>query len=206
MADDLPVALRPAPIGCITGTIVDQNGSPVPAAKIQAGAGGKGFESGEVTYSNADGRFKFEDMRPGEYLLFIYAAEYPLPVVQPQDTVGPVTVPLGTGCADASKSLGPRAAKLKLHVIHAITQEPLKDARAHLNGNHANGGGWSLNAGSDGPADNDGAILIEVPALTTFTIQAGGKGYADSQTLPLSPLQPQQVQEITIVLQRDPPR
>jgi hypothetical protein len=200
---DLPVALKPAPTGCITGTIVDQNGSPVPAARIQAGPSRKGFESGEVTYSNADGEFKFQDMRPGEYLLFIYAAEYPNPVVQPQNNVGPLNVPSGTGCADASKKLGPRAAKLQLHVIDATTQERIKEAPVHLNGKDDNGGVWSLNAWSD---DGNGAAFTLVPAFTAFTVQAGVKGYAKSQILTMSPLQPEQVQEITIVLQRDPRR
>jgi hypothetical protein len=203
--NDFPVALRPAQSGCITGAIVDQNGSPVAAARIQASSGGQGFSSGGVTYSNANGQFKFEGMRPGEYYLFLDAAEYPPSLIQSQNNVGHVTVPSGISCADASKRLGPRAAKLHLRVIDATTQELLRGAQVHLTGNIANSGGWSLNAGADRneAAADDRASLIPVPALTTFTVQASSKGYA-SQILTISPMQPQEVQEITIVLQPDP--
>jgi hypothetical protein len=92
--------------------------------------------------------------------------------------------------------------------MDAATQELLKEAQVHLTGNMANGGGWSLNVGAygEGPADDDRAALIPVAALTTITVQAGSKGYANSQPLTISPMQPQQVQEITIVLQPHPGR
>jgi hypothetical protein len=203
--DNLVVALRPVQTGCIAGTIVDQNGSPVPTARLQAISSGQSFESGGVTFSGAGGRFKFEGIRPGEYSIFIYAAEYPLPLIQPQDMVGHVTVASGIACADGSKRLGSRAAKLRLRVMDAATQELLKEAPVYLTGSIANGG-WSLNAGAfrEDPAEDDRVDLVPVPALTAITVQASSKGYANSQTLTIPPLQPQEVQEITIVLQPNP--
>jgi hypothetical protein len=90
--------------------------------------------------------------------------------------------------------------------MDATTQELLKEAQVHVAGNIANGGGWSLNIGADceEPADSDRAALIPVPALTTITVQASSKRYANSQSLTILPMQPQQVQEITIVLHPDP--
>jgi hypothetical protein len=206
--DDLSVALRPAQTGCITGTVVEQNGSTVPRVRIQASSYNQGFDLGGVTYSDADGRFKFVGMRPGEYSIFTYAAEFPWPLTQPEGWVVYVTVPSGIDCADASVRLGARAAKLRVRVMDAATQELLNEAQVHLTGNMANGGGWSLNVGAygEGPADDDRAALIPVAALTTITVQAGSKGYANSQPLTISPMQPQQVQEITIVLQPHPGR
>jgi hypothetical protein len=92
--------------------------------------------------------------------------------------------------------------------MDATARESLREAHVHLTGNIANGGGWSLNpwAGYQGPPEDDGAALIPVPALTTITVQAGSKGYANSKILTIAPLQPQEVREITIVLQPDPRR
>jgi hypothetical protein len=203
--DDLSIALRPEETGCITGTLVDQKGLPVPKARIQAADSMRqSFLSGGVTYSGADGRFEFEDMRPGKYLIFTYPAEYPMPLTQMED-VGHVTVASGIDCADASMRLGPRAAKLRVHVMDATTHELIKEAQVHMTGSLANGG-WSQNVGADReePADGDRAALIPVPALTTITVDASSKGYANSQTLTISPMQPQQVQDITILLQPNP--
>ena len=115
--DDLSVALRPAQRGCITGRIVDQDGSSVPTVRIQAISYNQGFESGGVTYSDADGRFKFAGIRLGEYSIFAYAAEFPFPTTQPEDWAVHVTVPSDLDCADASIRLGLRAAKLRVRVM-----------------------------------------------------------------------------------------
>jgi len=195
-AREVAVALRPLQMGCITGSVVDQQGAPVAGARIQTSAGGGNFDR-RIPWKTTDakGRFRIDGAQPGGYAIFTQAEGYSLPGNQQDGSVTDVTVPSGSACADVAIKLGPRAAKLSVKVIDAVTQTPLEDAEVWAAGNFVHAGGWSQKVGAD---------PTPVPALTQFNVYAHAAGYLNAQALTILPMQPEQTQQITIALQPKP--
>jgi hypothetical protein len=188
------VALRPLKLGCITGTVADRQGSPVSGARIQADSTNDPGAGWKIT--DTRGHFRFDGAQPGDHTIFIYAEGYPIPGSFEDGLMSKVTVASVPECADVVIKLGPKAAKLSVKVIDAVTQTPLEDAEVWAAGNFAHEGGWSLRVSAD---------PMPVPALTQFNVYAHAAGYVNPPSPPtVLPMQPGQTQEITIALQPKP--
>jgi len=189
---EVAVALRPLQTGCVTGTVVDQQGTPIAGARIQAGPGGENFDPGTWKSTDAKGHFRIDGVQPGNLPIYTYAEGYPLPTSQKDSSFTEVTVGSRSECAETNIKLGPKAAKLWVKVVDIVTQKPVKDAEVWAAGNFADGGTWSQKIAAD---------PTPVPALTQFFVRASAEGYVKPQPMTILPMQPEQTQEITIALQ-----
>lgn len=182
------VALRPVQMGCIAGAVIDEQGSGVAKARIQASSETERFLPPSFTSTDANGRFRIDSVQPGPHIIFVDAMDYPLTLSGGHTRIN---VPPGVQCADAMIALGPKAAKLRVRVVDSVTQEPVKDAEVWLSGKYTNGG-WGMRGIAD---------PTPVPALSLITVHATAEGYVESQPVTVSPMEPEQTQEITIALQ-----
>lgn len=186
---EIAIALRPVQMGCISGTVIDEQGSGVPQARIQAISANERFLPSASTSTDAAGQFRIDGVQPGPHTILVDAAGYPF--TAPYRVMTGITVTSGAPCADAIMALGPKAAKLRVRVVDSVTQEPVKDASVWLIGEYTNGG-WSMRVIAD---------PTPVPALSLITVHAAAEGYIESQPVTVSPMEPEQTQEITIALQ-----
>jgi 5-hydroxyisourate hydrolase-like protein (transthyretin family) len=192
---EIAAALRPLQVGCIAGTVLDQQGIPVSDIRIQLirSAENLRFDPG-VKSTEKNGRFKFEGLQPGDYFVFTHAEllGYVPGLSQGSSEYSVVAVEPGGGCSATTISLGPKAAKLEVTVVDATTQTAMPEAAVWLSGNHSNGfGGWSLKAVGN---------PVLAPSLTQFQLSAGAKGY-QTRKMDMPPLQPEEVQKVVIQLQ-----
>jgi hypothetical protein len=190
---EVTVALRPVETGCITGIVTDQQGKAVVGARVQAELSSDATDriGREVpaVLTQADGRFKFDVVHPGRYVVFAHGKleEYPIDQGDPEFTA--LTVRPSQGCAELTINLGPKAARLQIEVVDAVTQKPLKYS-AWASGKHVRGG-WTLNMVAN---------PMPVPALKQFEVTVRASGYG-GQNVMVAPLQPEETFELTIELE-----
>lgn len=192
---EIAVALRPLQVGCIAGTVLDEQGIPVSGIRIQVNRSAEHlkFDPGVKSTDN-NGKFKFEGLQPGNYFVFTHAEllGYVPGLSQESGEYSMVAVAPGAGCSATAISLGPKAAKLELLVVDAITQAVVPKAAVWLSGTYRNGlGYWSLNA--------IGTPVL-APSLTQFQLSAGARGY-QTRKIDVPPLQPEETQKFVIQLQ-----
>jgi hypothetical protein len=189
-AREVPVTLRPVAMGCITGTAVDEQGSPLGNATLQTSSQTQGGSCGRAS-TDASGHFRFDEVQPGAYTLFTQAKGYPLPGVE-DGSVARVAVPPGRVCPEVSIRLGRKAARLSVKIADGVTRKPVKGAEVWVSGEYIQGGGWSLRAIADPTL---------VPALTAFEIHVTAQGYLKAPPRAFLPMQPEETQQLTIALQ-----
>jgi len=190
---ELKVSLRPTQTGCITGIVVDQARAPLTGVEVRPSlndfANGLLNREAPPVRSGADGRFSLKTLHPGNYSLFTNAIALGYPMSLGEEGFTSLTVQPGAGCADITIKLGPKAGKLALSVLDAVTRKPLKDYSAWLNAET-----WSM------------AVVgnpMPVPAFKEMQLSVGANGY-QFRTVTLSPLQPDERRPLTIEL--DPAR
>jgi hypothetical protein len=192
---EVSAALRPVQTGCLVGSAVDQQSLPVIGVKIQPSISAEHLETRVPSkLTDKNGRFRFDGVQPGDYTVFTDAAGYPPTLNQEGLEYARVSVQPISACADIAIRLGPKAAKLRVRVVDAVTRKPLQGSTVWLDGEHGGHGLWSLRVIGD-------PMLI--PALRQFHVSARAQGYLRSQTLTISPLQPEETQQLTIELQPD---
>jgi len=192
---EIAAALRPLQVGCIAGTVLDQQGIPVSGIRIQLNriAEHLRFDPGVKSTDN-NGKFKFEGWQPGDYFVFAHAEllGYAPGLSQESGEYSNVAVAPGAGCSATSISLGPKAAKLEVTVVDATTQTAVPGAAVSVSGNYSNGvGSWSLRAMGN---------PVLAPSLTQFQLSAGARGY-QTRKIDMPPLQPEEIQQVVIQLQ-----
>jgi hypothetical protein len=192
---EIAAALRPLQVGCIAGTVLDQQGIPVSGVRIQLNriAEHLRFDPGVKSTDN-HGKFKFEGLQPGDYFVFTHAEllGYVPGLSQESGEYSMVAVAPGAGCSATTISLGSKAAKLEMIVVDATTQTAVPGAAVSLSGNYSNGvGSWSLRAI---------ASPVLAPSLTQFQLSAGARGY-QTRKIDVAPLQPEEIQRFVIQLQ-----
>jgi hypothetical protein len=188
---ELTVALRPVQLGCLAGRVVDQQGNSAPRHRIELSMHSENLVfNPESKLTNKSGKFKFEHLHPGAYSVFTQA-ELPFYVPGLGD-FSTVVVPSGPGCTATTIRLGPKAAKLQFTVLDGVTHSPIGEANVTLSdSDDAGRGSWSLRALAN---------PMPVPALRRFELWAGAKGY-QTRAIEISPLQPEEVQKLTVYLQ-----
>jgi hypothetical protein len=87
--------------------------------------------------------------------------------------------------------VGPKAAKLSVKVIDALTRKPIKDAEAWASAGDSQDA-WTLRMIAD---------PMPVPALISFDVYASAPGYAKAGPLSVSPLPAEEAHQVIIALQ-----
>lgn len=129
----LRVAAQTA-LGSIEGVVVDSDNAPVAGVSVYpvSGPAGTGRSHGAIT--NADGRFRIEQLVPGAYQLSAFKTEdgyadtaEPF-YASPEHPLHSVTVDSATQHADISLQLAPKCGILHMEVSDAVNQRPITHA------------------------------------------------------------------------------
>jgi len=194
-AREFTAELRPLETGCVTGTVVDHHGTPVPQARIQISSDDNRFHHDANKTTDANGRFRADGIQPGRSQIVVYAAGYPLSFNPSDGTVTEIDVASGADCADANIRLGPKAAKLLVDVIDATTQKPIEGAQGWLRADFVDDGSSRMVAI---------AVPTQVRARTQFSLYVHADGYLKPAPVAVLPMQPEETQEITVALRPEP--
>ena len=187
----LDVALRPLQTGCLTGTVVDDQGAPVANVSLQpVFAGEHRSTSYGGSQTDKEGHFRFDTLQPGRWSIFTNASGYLPPMIR--SGYANTEVEPGAGCVDVTVPLGPKPARLEITVLDAATGKSIRNPEIWAMGDNNGNGGWSLRL-------MDKSTLA--PALTQFIISATAHGYQAAHVT-VSPLSPESLQKITIVMDR----
>jgi hypothetical protein len=196
---DLEAHLRPVQMGCIMGTVVDEQGAPVSGIRIEANLTDPPgavllrnvshvMANGVVT-TDSNGQFRFRLVQPGEYSIYAHGERLGYVGAMKRHTL---VVPPGAGCAGITIEEGPKAGKLRLTVVDAVTQKPLSKYYLSASTQPSPAGWFSPNA--------DPMLL---PPLQAFAVTVKADGYQE-QTLEMPPLQPEEVRTVNVALQPSP--
>jgi hypothetical protein len=187
---ELALQLRPQPLGCMTGVLINQQGTPISDVMVQANlAVASVWRNSPGKTTGKDGTFRFDGLQPGAYTVFARAAALGYFPSQGGENAAHATVQPGPGCVDVTVKLGFKAARLKLTVLDAVTRQPIKDYVASVS--EEVGGGISTFQVEEDP--------VMVPPLKRLGVSAVAPGY-QTERLRLAPLQAEEIRQLTIAL------
>jgi hypothetical protein len=194
--------LTPKRLGCITGVAVDENDSPVAAAKISPRFMGSGY-AGDVSPVNTDGdgKFSLDNLRPGEYVLWPEKESdgfssnwsgWNGQVALPRVTIAP-----GGPCQELTVNMGARGAVMRVRAMDAATHEPLPAIMVTFRNPE--------NMRQGGTISGEPREVHEflVPSRVSVSIQVRASGYRPSDQVQIGPLSPGEKQDLTVALQRE---
>lgn len=121
-------------LGSIEGVVVDSDNAPVAGATVYPVSGPSGTGRSHAAVTNADGRFRIEQMVPGAYKLSAFKvedgyADTATPFYeQPDHPLTTVTVSSATENADLSIQLGARCGILHIDLSDAVSHSPITSA------------------------------------------------------------------------------
>lgn len=170
-----PLAETPAPGGTVTGVVVDEDGKPMPLARLRLIESTQHPANVEKTIScDANGRFEFDDVKWGTYTVEAMKPEagYPDPFVAVYRFGLPeqkVTVLPTQKVADLRVPLLPKAGRLRLSVVNATNGIPLDHAVIILHRRDMNPTALVKMA--------DGVILI--PSNASVVLQVHVNGFSE---------------------------
>jgi len=186
---EIKVSLRPLQTGCIRGQVVDESGTPLSDVEVQPSLMGDYLaDAPEPKNTDKNGQFAFKNAHPGKYILFVHGYGAGYAITPPQDV--DVEVQPTAECSNTTIRLGPKAAKLEVRAVDAFTHQTVKQ--------------FTGSAIGITERDNWSMKLLEnptlVPPFTTIQVSAGAEGYQPSGEVTVSPLQPEEIKQITIEL------
>jgi hypothetical protein len=126
-----PAASAQTALGSIEGVVVDTDNAPVAGATVYPVSGPAGTGRSHAALTNADGRFRIEQMVPGTYKLSAFKvedgyADTAIPFYeQPEHPLTSVTVSSATENADLSIQLGARCGILHIDLSDAVSHNPI---------------------------------------------------------------------------------
>jgi hypothetical protein len=168
-------------LGSIEGVVVDADNAPVAGVTVYPFSGPAGTGVGHGAITNADGRFRIEQMVPGTYKLSAfkpedgYADTSAAFYAQPDHPLPTVTVSSATQNGDLSIQLGERCGILHIEVADAVTHRPITSAALVLR--QRNTGGASMQGDKSFPGD----FLVPPVDLSVSVHQAGYTGWKFSE-------------------------
>jgi hypothetical protein len=181
----MPSAAQTA-LGSIEGKVVDVDNAPVPGATVYPVSGPAGTGLDRRVLTNADGRFRLEQLVPGTYQLsafkvedgyangadpFYAQADHPLPSF---------TVTSATESADHSIQLGARCGVLHILVNDAVTGSPITSAALVLQ--QRNNKSASIQGQKSFPGDflvppMDVSVEVHAPGYNIWRFSDEGRDY-----------------------------
>jgi hypothetical protein len=182
-----------AQTGCITGWVIDETGHRREHIKVEAIKMGMGWTHHQA-WTEANGRFQILAVPPAEYQIVSGDAEGPYPNYANSFFYGTpelhLSVTASDKCQDVVVHVGPKAAKLNLSIVDAITKRPINQPAVELRRPDSSG----LHTGAPGGK-------VNVPSLTDFQLKLKAVGYEESALIELPALRPEEVRDLTIELQ-----
>jgi hypothetical protein len=200
---EIATKLLPKGLGCITGVAVDENHSPVAAAKISPRFMGSGY-AGDVSQpvtADDNGKFTLDNLRPGEYVLWPEKESDGFSTNwsgwRGQVALQRATVAPGGACQEVTLNMGARGALMRVRAMDGATHEPLPNIQViFLNAEDSHQGGSIV-----GEAREVHTFLV--PSRTKFILQVRSPGYRASEAMRIEQLSPGETQDLTVPLQRE---
>lgn len=182
--------------GCIDGSVLDEDKKPVAGINVEAwptfAPNSYAKDSYPSTVTDEHGKFKIEALEKGSYLLYTKnesAGYAPTNDSFYRNATLPLTQVSGK-CTKVEVRVGPKAARLKIHVIEAGTGTPLSrfgiSFRDHL-------GILVISSASQNQE-------VMVPANMELTVSAWSYGYPRSQPITVTTPGPEASQDVSIQL------
>jgi len=174
-------------LGSIEGVIVDADNNPVPGASVYLVTGPSGTGRGSTVLTNADGRFRLEQLVPGVYTLSIYKTQDGWAdgaiafYADPDHPLPSVTVNTGTETTNHSFQLGARCGILHLNASDAVAHHSISSATVILH--QRNNSSAVLQAtNKELPADflvppQDVTITMDAPGYVTWRFAEDDRNY-----------------------------
>jgi len=173
-------------LGSIEGVVVNAENAPVAGVTVYpvSGPAGTGRSHGATT--NADGRFRIEQLVPGTYQLSAFKVEDGYAdaadafYAQPDNPLHSVTVDSATQHADASIALGAKCGILHLDVSDAANQRPI--THATLTMQQRNSAGAVFTRDETFPGDflvppTDVNVSIQAQGYVAWHVSDNGRDY-----------------------------
>jgi len=200
---EIVAKLSPKRLGCISGVVVDGNDSPVPGAKISPRFTGRGY-AGDVAQpvvADDSGKFSFENLRPGEYMLWPEKESDGFSTNwtgwRGQVDLQKVTVEPGGACQEVRLNMGARGALMRVRAMDEETHEPLLNIQVNF---------WNAeDAHQGGSIAGDPRDVYEflVPSHTNFILQVRSQGYRPSEPMRMGPFFPSETKDVTVPLKHE---
>ena len=182
---------------CISGSVVDEQKKPVANMLVEAWPAFSPNSYAKDSYpqniTDEKGKFKFSQLEPGVYLLYTSneGAGYPSTKQSFYQNGAVPGTKADRKCTSVIVGVGPKAAKLRIHVVDATTGAPLPNF------------GISFRTPSGSPlviSHGSQEQEVMVPARTTLSVSAWSYGFPRSEPISISTPEPEASGDVTVKL------
>lgn len=196
----LSVQLQPMGVGCLTGMVLAEDGTPVGGIKVSPLLDNGYWVTKESLFAPTDkeGKFTIRNLQPGTYRVSVDGRDkgYSTFSLKKYGQYPKVNVLASPTCAELTLRLAAPGARLHLEVVDAINQEPIKYFRFTVDS--AVSKMWWPGSG-----DTE-EVLVPPDEPCSLTVRADG--YKSSSAEALGTFQPGEVRHVKVLLQPDAAR
>lgn len=194
----LSAQLRPIGVGCFTGIVLAEDGTPVGGIKVQPLLQSDYLNAKEPLFVVTDkqGKFIISNLHPGTYEVFVDGQDKGYSGFSTMRTYGQfpqINVLASPTCAELTVGLAPPGARLHVEVVDAITQEPIKYFKFTVKSTVPKRWWYSESITEE----------ILVPPDKPCSLEVRSDGYKSSSPESLGSLQPGEVRRVKVLLHPD---
>lgn len=194
----LPVQLRPLGVGCFSGTVLAEDGTPVAGIKVQPLLQNDFVNAKEPLSVTTDkqGKFAIGNLQPGTYEIFVDGQAQGYNGFSTMRACGQfpeVNVLASPTCAELTLGLAPPGAHLHVDVIDALTQRPIKYFKYTVKSTVPKMWWYSESITNE----------LVVPPYRPCSLEVRSDGYKSSSAESLGVFQPGEVRRVKVPLQPD---
>lgn len=191
--------IQPQPVqqtACISAQIVDNDGTPLPGMHVLLRETTHEFY--RVTTTDENGQFKVSDLMPGKYDITNRNEQLGFPDTGNFHFTGTlerfvVSAQAPDQCTRVTIRRPPRAGKLRIKLMDAVTGQPVANPQASFS--FAGRNSW------DGISFFNGVLLV--PPLVALDVHLGAKGHVSADVVAVPPLQPGEERVLEKPLKRE---
>jgi len=192
----LPVQLRPLGVGCFSGTVLAEDGTPVGGIKVQPLLHNDIVNAREPLFVTTDkqGKFAIGNLQPGTYEIFVDGQAQGYGFFPTERTYGQfpeVNVLASPTCAEMTLGLAAPGAHLHVEVIDAITQRPIKYFKYTVKSTVPKMWWYSESITNE----------LVVPPYNPCNLEVRSNGYKASSPESLGAFEPGEVRRVKVLLQ-----